>query len=286
MRIIKSSLKGSKNKSYYNFLKKIEEANIPYFNDIEIGTINKIEDMLPIVRLDEYLIIEQLLESDKVDLKKVEGIAERVTNLTLLNAYQNLISLDLIDKEGNKLFKTNDDEFVNYIRDVINYGITRYNREFGDYEGKFKLYANYYKEQASRIMLKNGTLQKGTYYENDIAYIFAGIKKDDEGKLNYKDKFINNSVFQWESIADISESEKQHLRNSKKVHLFIRKMENEDSVTLPYTYFGLGELTNERISYTEENGIHHPTLLYDIVLDKQVPEDYYIDFEIPEEVDE
>lgn len=286
MRIIKSSLKGSKNKSYYNFLKKIEEANIPYFNDIEIGTINKIEDMLPIVRLDEYLIIEQLLENDKVDLKKVEGIAERVTNLTLLNAYQNLISLDLIDKEGNKLFKTNDDDFINYIRDVINYGITRYNREFGDYEGKFKLYANYYKEQASRIMLKNGTLQKGTYYENDIAHIFAGIKKDDEGKLNYKDKFINNSVFQWESIADISESEKQHLRNSKKVHLFIRKMENEDSVTLPYTYFGLGELTNERISYTEENGIHHPTLLYDIVLDKQVPEDYYIDFEIPEEVDE
>ena len=65
-------------------------------------------------------------------------------------------------------------------------------------------------------MLKNGLLQKGTYYEDDIAYIFAGIKKDEEGKLNYRDKFISGNIFQWESIADVSESEKKNLRNSKK----------------------------------------------------------------------
>ncbi len=170
---------------------------------------------------------------------------------------------------------------VNYLYDLLQYGIVRYNREFGDYEGLFKLYRNYYKEQASRIMLKNGLLQKGTYYEDDIAYIFAGIKKDEEGKLNYRDKFISDNIFQWESIADVSENEKQHLRTSKKVHLFIRKMENEDTVTLPYTYFGLGTFTNERESFTEENGIKHPTLLFDIVLDDAVPEDYHIDFEIP-----
>ena len=55
----------------------------------------------------------------------------------------------------------------------------------------------------------------------------------------------------------------------------------EDTVTLPYTYFGLGTFTNERESFTEENGIKHPTLLFDIVLDDAVPEDYHIDFEIP-----
>ena len=133
-------------------------------------------------------------------------------------------------------------------------------------------------------MLKNGILQKGTYYEDDIAYIFAGIKKGEEGRLNYKDKFINSKIFQWESIANVSESEKEHLRNSKKVHLFIRKMESEDTVTLPYTYFGLGTFTNERDSFTEEDGKKHSTLLYDIVLDDEVPEDYYIDFEIPNSV--
>ena len=165
-----------------------------------------------------------MLKEDKIDLKRLEGINSHITNLTLKNAYDNLVSLNIVNENGEWYFNKSNKEFIRYLEDVLNYGITRYNREFGEYEGLFKLYRNYYKEQASRIMLKNGILQKGTYYKDDIVYIFAGIKKDQEGKLNYKDKFINDSTFQWESIANISESEKEHLRNSKKVHLFIRKM--------------------------------------------------------------
>ena len=281
IRIIKSTFGGSKNKSYYNFLKKIDEELIPLFNEEEIKLINNIEDLLPLARLDEYLIIEQALKEKIIDLKRLEGKESHITNKTLENAYNNLKSLGIIENENINIFELNNEELINYLYDLLQYGIVRYNREFGDYEGLFKLYRNYYKEQASRIMLKNGLLQKGTYYEDDIAYIFAGIKKDEEGKLNYRDKFISDKIFQWESIADVSESEKQHLRTSKKVHLFIRKMESEDTVTLPYTYFGLGTFTNERDSFTEENGIKHPTLLFDIVLDDAVPEDYHIDFEIP-----
>ena len=49
-----------------------------------------------------------------------------------------------------------------------------------------------------------------------------------------------------------------------------------------FTYFGLRTFTNERDSYTKEDGVKHSTLLYDIILDNGVPEDYYMDFEIPE----
>ena len=182
---------------------------------------------------------------------------------------------------NNIIFNITNNDLKEYIEDTLQYGLIRYTREFGDYDGLFKLYNNYYKEQASRIMLKNGLFQKGTCYENDIADIFAGVRKDEDGKLNYKDKFINNNIFQWESIADISNKEIEHIRNSKKVHLFIRKMKSEDSVTLPYTYFGLGTFTNERDSYTIENNIRHSTKLYDIKLDTPVPEEYNIDFEIP-----
>ena len=281
IRIIKSTISGSKNKSYYTFLKKIDEDAIPIFNDKQVAFINNMEDLLPLARLDEYLIIEQAIKEHTIDLKRIEGINEHITDKTLENAYNNLKSLGLVENNEIDLTNIEDGEFKEYLLDTLNYGIVRYNREFSDFTGLFKLYRNYYKEQASRIMLKNGILQKGTYYENDIAYIFAGIKKGEEGRLNYKDKFINSKIFQWESIANISESEKEHLRNSKKVHLFIRKMESEDTVTLPYTYFGLGTFTNERDSYTEENGKKHSTLLYDILLDNEVPEDYYIDFEIP-----
>lgn len=284
IRIIKSTFSGSKNKSYYNFLKKIDEDTIPMFDDKQITFINNMEDLLPLARLDEYLIIEQAIKEHTIDLKRIEGINEHITDKTLENAYNNLKSLGLVENNEIDLTNIEDGEFKDYLLDTLNYGIVRYNREFGEYTGLFKLYRNYYKEQASRIMLKNGILQKGTYYEDDIAYIFAGIKKGEEGRLNYKDKFINNKIFQWESIANVSESEKEHLRNSKKVHLFIRKMESEDTVTLPYTYFGLGTFTNERDSYTEEDGKRHSTLLYDIVLDDEVPEDYYIDFEIPNSV--
>ena len=284
IRIIKSAFSGSKNKSYYNFLKKIDEDTIPMFDDKQIAFINNMEDLLPLARLDEYLIIEQAIKEHTIDLKRIEGINEHITDKTLENAYNNLKSLGLVENNEIDLTNIEDGEFKDYLLDTLNYGIVRYNREFGEYTGLFKLYRNYYKEQASRIMLKNGILQKGTYYEDDIAYIFAGIKKGEEGRLNYKDKFINNKIFQWESIANVSESEKEHLRNSKKVHLFIRKMESEDTVTLPYTYFGLGTFTNERDSYTEEDGKRHSTLLYDIVLDDEVPEDYYIDFEIPNSV--
>ena len=281
IRIIKSTFSGSKNKSYYNFLKKINEDTIPMFDDKQIEFINNMEDLLPLARLDEYLIIEQAIKEHTIDLKRIEGINEHITDKTLGNAYNNLKSLGIVENSDIDLTNLSDGDFKDYLLDTLNYGIVRYNREFGEYKGLFKLYRNYYKEQASRIMLKNGILQKGTYYEDDIAYIFAGIKKGEEGRLNYKDKFINDKIFQWESIANVSESEKKHLRNSKKVHLFIRKMENEDTVTLPYTYFGLGTFTNERDSYTEEDGKKHPTLLYDIVLDYEVPEDYHIDFEIP-----
>ena len=281
IRIIKSTFSGSKNKSYYNFLKKIDEDTIPMFDDKQIVFINNMEDLLPLARLDEYLIIEQAIKENTIDLKRIEGINEHITDKTLGNAYNNLKSLGIVENSDIDLTNLSDGDFKDYLLDTLNYGIVRYNREFGEYKGLFKLYRNYYKEQASRIMLKNGILQKGTYYEDDIAYIFAGIKKGEEGRLNYKDKFINDRIFQWESIANVSESEKEHLRNSKKVHLFIRKMENEDTVTLPYTYFGLGTFTNERDSYTEEDGRKHPTLLYDIVLDNKVPEEYHIDFEIP-----
>ena len=281
IRIIKSTFSGSKNKSYYNFLKKINEDTIPIFDDKQIAFINNMEDLLPLARLDEYLIIEQAIKEHTIDLKRIEGINEHITDKTLGNAYNNLKSLGIVENSDIDLTNLSDGDFKDYLLDTLNYGIVRYNREFGEYKGLFKLYRNYYKEQASRIMLKNGILQKGTYYEDDIAYIFAGIKKGEEGRLNYKDKFINDRIFQWESIANVSESEKEHLRNSKKVHLFIRKMENEDTVTLPYTYFGLGTFTNERDSYTEEDGRKHSTLLYDIVLDDKVPEEYHIDFEIP-----
>lgn len=146
IRIIKSTFSGSKNKSYYNFLKKIDEDTIPMFDDKQIAFINNMEDLLPLARLDEYLIIEQAIKEHTIDLKRIEGINEHITDKTLENAYNNLKSLGLVENNEIDLTNIEDGEFKDYLLDTLNYGIVRYNREFGEYTGLFKLYRNYYKE--------------------------------------------------------------------------------------------------------------------------------------------
>ena len=60
-------------------------------------------------------------------------------------------------------------------------------------------------------------------------------------------------------------------------------MDEEDNVVLPFTYFGTGKFTNMRDSKVidQENGNEYSTLLFDIELDNEVPEEYRLDFNVP-----
>lgn len=62
-------------------------------------------------------------------------------------------------------------------------------------------------------------------------------------------------------------------------------MDNEDNIILPFTYFGTGKFTNMRESNVKDQktGATYKTLLFDIKLDNIVPEEYFVDFEIPNE---
>ena len=125
----------------------------------------------------------------------------------------------------------------------------------------------------------------GTRYdvENRITYVFIGLEKDKvtKGNFEYKDKFLSPTIFQWESVNNTTKDnpEGKKLLATETVHLFVRKMDDEDGVVLPFTYFGTGVFTNCRVS--ENNGT--PTLLFDIKLDHEVPLEFRFDFQIPEE---
>ena len=134
---------------------------------------------------------------------------------------------------------------------------------------------------------------KGTKFDlnKQITYCFVGLKKDKEKeeRTNYKDKFIDSFTFKWESENDTTENNSigKKLLNTKEVHLFVRKMDDEDGITLPFTYFGTGKFTNMRKSYVEsleKDGSlkKHNTLLFDILLDNEVIKELHFDFEIPE----
>ncbi|MBO5884287.1 MAG: DUF3427 domain-containing protein, partial [Clostridia bacterium] len=161
-----------------------------------------------------------------------------------------------------------------------------------DFDTQFKLYANYYKEQIMKELLETSAMyMKGTKFaDNDVTYCFVGLKKDKkkQERTNYKDKFLSKNIFQWESENDTRKTSiiGEKIINTKKVHLFIRKMDEEDGITLPFTYVGSGTFDNIRESFVEsieKNGEvkKRDTLLCDIILDTPVPEEYFVDFEIP-----
>lgn len=285
IRFMKSSIKG-KNKSYYSFLKKIGEENLPIFNDKEICLIDNISELLPLVRLDEYLIINQLLDNN-LNLQLLENIPYKVDMHTLNHAYNVLIKKNIIKDDKLNVDRLSI-ELKDYLIDLLTYGMKRYDIEFGIYDTKFKLMNNYYKEQVQMILLRQSlSFMQGTQYDtvNGETYIYVGLKKDvkDNLRLNYKDKFISSKIFEWESVTDttLDNKEGKKILNTKVVHLFVRKIESEDGITLPFTYFGTGKFTNIRPSYTiDTDSTKHNTLLCDIVLDNEVEEEYFADFEI------
>lgn len=178
---------------------------------------------------------------------------------------------------------------------VLDYGLSRYDIDFGEFDGLFKLYANYSSEQIQTVKLRSfSPYMRGTEFDinSKETYCYVTLKKDvdKDERLNYKDKFISSNFFQWESVKNTTsiKGDGPKLINTKKVHLFIRKITKEDGITLPFTYFGTGEFVNKRDSFTTEieDGLEkqYPTLMFDIKLDNQVPEEYWFDYEIPEEI--
>ena len=289
-RFIKCKMCGKRVRSYYEFLTLIEEDNLPLFTEEELHFINSIEELLPIVRVDEYLIINTLLHNSELDFNKILGYNSRVTEETLNNAVKVLTKKGILN--NNKFSIDNISNIYNYLEDLINYGINRYEIEFGDFDGKYKLYANYSKEQTITSINKEyrmDILLKGTYFdiETKDTYIYIGLKKDKtkQERTDYKDKFISSKIFQWESENNttIDNGVGIKLRNTQKVYLFVRKMDEEDNIVLPFTYFGTGKFTNMRESQVvdKSNRNAYKTLLFDILLDNEVPEEYFIDFEIP-----
>jgi len=285
IRFVKTKINGKKNKSYYSFLKKIGEESIPYFTEKEMTFIDNISNLLPIVRCDEMIIIKELLNNDKLNLNTLVGYNKKVTLQTLQHALSMLIKEDVLNEDYSFIIEINED-IKNYILDLIEYALVKYDIDFGEFEGQFKLMSNYYKEQIMRVLLEKGLMfMKGTKFEeNGVTHVFVGLKKDStkEEKLNYKDKFISNTVFQWEAENNtlMKSATGVKLLNTKTVHLFVRKMDEQDGVTLPFTYFGTGKFTNIR----ETKNNQYDTLTFDIILDNPVSEEYYLDFEIPNEV--
>lgn len=189
--------------------------------------------------------------------------------------------LDILEKE----------EFRIYLADILHYGLLRYQMEFGqeNYGMPFlKLYQEYSQREVGMMTnyrntlssFRGSTLQDkkgGSHY-----FLFIDLHKeaDIEDNINYKDKFISRTQFQWESPNNTtvrSERGKDLIDNkgrAKTIHLFVRKYKTVNNVTQRYTYIG----TADAMAHKNEKPIE---IQYD--LHQKIPAPLYEEFE-PEKV--
>jgi hypothetical protein len=285
LKFMQIKISGKKTNSYYGFLKGIEEENLVEFSDDQETVINYLSGLLQLVIPRDYLICKFLLEDDHSIKSIEEKVKEEDQNYQKKEFNHALEYLEksrtiITDGDAISLGCKIESEFKNYLSDLIEYGLTKYKADYANNTSMFLLWNDYRYDQVQiKRCINPGYTAVGTYYgsEGDV-YIFASIKKDvAEGMehLNYKDKFLEPSVFQWECKANISDIELNKLRTSKLIHLFIRKMESENGITLPFTYVGKGNLTNPRQSQNEER---KRTFIFDIHMEQELPDYLQYDF--------
>ncbi|MBR2550681.1 MAG: DUF3427 domain-containing protein [Clostridiales bacterium] len=277
IRFMNVKTQGHKNCSYYNFMKGIGEENLPVFTVEQISFANYLSGLLPLVRTHEYQIVKLLLSGEKTKQEIKANLEETIPGFTDAELDHALQFLEYKTKEDNtySISVKLDDQFLEYIEDLIDYGLIRYTIDYGDTVG-FKLWNSYRMDQVQLMLLKNpSNNQVGTYYYDDYVVIFASLKKDlDEAdRLNYKDKFLEPDLFQWESMTNLPASHLDKLKNSSYAHLFIRKVTQENGIVLPFTYVGKGNIQNPRKT-NSGNG----TYLFDIHMENSLPEDLQYDF--------
>ena len=279
LKFMRIKIEGKKTYSYYGFLKGIGE-DVPLFSEEQINAISYLSRLLPLVRRHEYLIVKCLLdgitsEEQMRHILKMEigGYSDEQFDHALRFMKEDKA---VVSNAGQVMFACETDpEFKEYVYDLLDYGLSQYGARYKD-EDDFLLYQDYRQEQALLKILEHPKHnQLGTYYKNGNMYIFAGLKKDDsvQAHLNYKDKFLDNQTFQWESIANIKEKEEILQKNCRQAYIFVRKVESENGIVLPFNFVGTGQLHNPRKDATTNGSI-----LYDIHMDTPLPDDLMEDF--------
>ena len=280
--------------SYYDFLNKIGE-DVPLFSEEQQSVIGTIYEYLPLVRPEEYLILSSLLDGpkDKETLFKEASAKMAISQNSFehaLNCLRDEYSyskpeyhLTLVEKDGelySLIPAIQDGLFKEWIESLLEYGLRRYEMEFGEGEEQLKLY-HPYTGTASLRALQSSNLFRMTGIVNvgGQRVLYVDLKKDGQTQqhLKYKDSFVSPSLLQWESQTGTTLDNKKgrDLIDRPRCLIFARKSKRQDGADLPFYYVGTGTLTNPRDSGNEKKA-----LLFDIELDAPVPSLYFDDFGI------
>lgn len=267
--------------TYLGFVAKTEkddELKELLLNDDFEKVLKELNTSLPLKRINEFVILKYLINNNNISLEIAKNeILKYINNMdedSVRHAFECLNhqywdsvmirqKMKLIEYKEDTLYRTdrfeaviNKKEYKKYIEDAINYGIFRYEKEFQEeYYGVpfLKLYEQY--KMVDLALLSNyrkihssfrgsGLLSNGKEY-----FLFIDLHKEEgiEERINYKDKFLSENYFQWQSpnaTKQDSDRGKNIIFNKDRnvnLHLFVRKYKEIDKKAQPYIYIGKGD---------------------------------------------
>lgn len=295
-------------KSYDEFLKRVDKgySSDIFLNEDFMKVLREFSGKLPLKRPHEFLIVKELLNKESLDLNEAEKVISKyldsVDKDSILHAFKNL-SQEYYDsgeiKNNIKLFECKDNKIIrllsfekilhnkelkNKINDILEYGILRYEKNFGskDYGNPFfKLYEQYSMRDAallSNYEKSHSAFRGSGLLSNENNYfIYVDLHKDADIKesINYKDEFKSQDIFQWQTPNNTSQDSdrgKNIIYNKDRninLHIFVRKYREIDGKVQPYIYIGKADT----IDFEGEKPI---TVLFK--LQNKMPEGLYNEF--------
>lgn len=307
------SVSSNRSDNYVAFLQKVEKTNSLIqklvTNQSFMTVYTKLLSYLPLKRPHELAILELGFSQKTFTLEEaVEQVNRHVdgdqkdTTLHALETFnlkyadkKEILGIKILEETADNLYAFNeeflqslvDEETGPFISDAIHYGLMRYKNEFGHRDLGYPfldLYSEYSQREVGMMANYRNTHSsfRGSTLQNELGgahyFLFIDLHKDEniEESINYKDKFVNQKQFQWESPnstkvdSDRGRDLAQNKVNGKTIHLFVRKYKTVNNVTQRYTYIGRADA----ISYRNEKPIE---IQYQ--LENKMPIDLYQEFE-------
>lgn len=248
----------SKYGSYHDFLVLVENDYNVQFSPNELDIIRSISALLPITQNLVFLSLAMLISNGP--LSEEELLLALQKEDQTINRYDLDYSLKVLSGEidgtwiGNKkplppLINRGDQiEFidgtlilVNYLRDILEYGLFFWRRNYGSNN---LVNHRSYRQQDIYMILKLPkliTFMRGEWWMKDknMTILYITLQKDQNSDILYKDAFIDRWTMKWESMGGKTTRHINDYRNRQNVNIFVRKKDSS-----AYFYLGLADFSN------------------------------------------
>ena len=236
---------------------------------------NEITNLIPVLRLYDYIVFIEILKGQKVDVNFIEQKVKEYYSISLNEqAHQKIrYSIDRIELMLNKTSQwynmsfeqivslfSQDENLVKLLDQYLDYGMYSYRKRFDvqklNEEMELTLHEEYDRKSVGALVGYDKNIdawREGVHAYNGHYYLFVNLKKDEtnvEEHLMYDDYFINEELFHWQSQNQTDQTSKRgkdlifHKERNIQIHLFVRKANNEEGITLPFNYMGEVEVVS------------------------------------------